>query len=238
MKSTPFEFRFRLLIAYLLYAIGFWAPWIRNGERTTAWLELTGLMAAHRLLSLEAASLLITGLAIACVVLGALLRVWGTAYLGNVTVWASAMHAQEVTAAGPYRHTRNPLYLGSFLIAVAVSILMPWSGSIFFVLATVILYLRLIHGEEIFLAAQQGDAYRAYKARVPRLLPSIAPKTPAASQRPAWLQSLLGETFPVALAICFAVLAWSYNAQLLTRAVIICFGASLVVKAFLPKAKN
>jgi uncharacterized membrane protein len=34
---------------------------------------------------------------------------------------------------------------------------------------------------------------------------------------------------------CFAVLAWRYNAQLLTQALIVCFGVSLVVRALVVK---
>jgi uncharacterized membrane protein len=34
---------------------------------------------------------------------------------------------------------------------------------------------------------------------------------------------------------CFAALAWRYNATLLTQALLICFGLSLVVRAFAAK---
>lgn len=239
MKATRFEFRFRLPIGVVLYALGFWAPWLRygadRGHITTTWLELTGALASHHWLELQPASLLITSLAIACIALGAMLRVWGAAYIGSATVKSAAMHAPTVVAAGPYRHLRNPLYLGSFLVAIAVSILMPPTGAIFFLIATAIQMLRLILGEEAFLESQQGEAYRAYKARVPRILPNPLPRVSASSLKPAWAQALLGEIYPVALAVCFAVLAWRYNANLLMQAVIVCFGASLVVKAFLPQ---
>lgn len=240
MKATRFEFRYRLIIGVLLYVLGFWAPWLRygadRGHVTTTWLELTGALASHHWLALEPASQLVTSLAIALVTLGALLRVWGTAYIGAATVKSAAMHAPAVIAAGPYRHLRNPLYLGSFLVAAAVSILMPPSGAIFFMVATAVQFQRLIFGEEHFLASQQGEAYAAYKARVPRIGPSPVPRVAASSLRPAWLQALLGELYPVTLAVCFAVLAWRYNAHLLMQAVLICFGASLVVKAFLTKS--
>ena len=41
----------------------------------------------------------------------------------------------------------------------------------------------------------------------------------------------MAEIYPVGMTGCFAVLAWRYNAQLLTQALIICFGVSLVVRA-------
>jgi protein-S-isoprenylcysteine O-methyltransferase Ste14 len=239
MKATRFEFRFRLLIGVVLYVLGFWAPWLRygadRGHITTSWLEITGALASHHWLELQPASLLITSLAVVFVAVGAMLRVWGAAYIGSATVKSSAMHANQVVAAGPYRHTRNPLYLGSFFVATSVAILMPPTGAVFFLVVTAIQMLRLILGEEVFLESQQGAAYTAYKARVPRIMPSPLPRVPASPLRAAWVQALLGEIYPVALTVCFAVLAWRYNANLLMQAVIICFGASLVVKAFLPQ---
>jgi hypothetical protein len=92
--------------------------------------------------------------------------------------------------------------------------------------------IRLIFGEEAYLEAQQGEPYLAYKARVPRLIPSPTPRVLPSSVTPRWLPAILAETYPVAMTLCFAVLAWHYNADLLIRAVIICFGASLVVRAF------
>jgi hypothetical protein len=141
------------------------------------------------------------------------------------------MHAPGVVAAGPYRHLRNPLYLGSFVFSLAVAILMPPSGAVFFLVASLVQIFRLIFGEEAYLATRQGEAYLAYKARVPRLLPSPVARVAASFVQPRWLQALISETFPVAMTVCFAVLAWRYNAQLLTQAVLICFGVSLVVRA-------
>lgn len=240
MKATRFEFRYRLWIGFALYFLGFWAPWLRYGSGearvTTTWLELVGKLAATHAVTLQGASLLVTSLAIFFAAAGAALRVWGTAYLGAPIVTSGAMHAAGVVAAGPYRHLRNPLYVGSFVFSLAVAILMPPTGAVFFLSASVVQILRLILGEEAYLATQQGEAYLAYKARVPRLLPS--PVARVADSRlvnslvqPHWLQALISEIFPVAMTVCFAVLAWRYNAQLLTRAVLICFGVSLVVRA-------
>jgi hypothetical protein len=163
---------------------------------------------------------------------GAAFRVWGTAYLGAGIVTSGAMHAQSVVAAGPYRYVRNPLYFGSFVFSPAISILMPPTGAIFFVAAIFLQILRLILGEEAWLTAQQGEPYLAYKARVPRLIPSPVPRVPASTAQPRWLEAILAETYPVGMTLCFVVLAWRYNALLLTQAVIVCFGLSLIVRAF------
>jgi len=238
VQATQFEFRFRLWIGFAIYVLGFWAPWMRYGSfaapATTTWLELSGELS--RWLPLQTASVAVTSAAILFAVLGTVFRIWGTAYIGSSVVQSKSMHAHGVVAAGPYRHLRNPLYLGSFLFVVAMAILMPPSGAAFALVASFVQMLRLILREEPYMAAQQGEAYLAYKRRVPRLLPSPLARVPESAARPQWLQSVLAETFYVAMTVCFAVLAWRYNANLLTQALLICFGLSLVVRAFAVKS--
>jgi protein-S-isoprenylcysteine O-methyltransferase Ste14 len=239
VKATRFEFRHRLAIGFFIYLLGFWAPWIRYGpfagRSTSTWLELSGALASTHVLPLHFATLIVTLLAIVLAALGAAFRVWGTAYLGAGIVTSGAMHAQSVVAAGPYRYVRNPLYFGSFVFSLAVSILMPPTGAIFFVVAIFLQILRLILGEEKYLAVQQREPYLAYKAQVPRFVPSLAPRVLASTAQPHWTEAILAETYPVGMTLCFAVLAWRYNSLLLTQAVVICFGLSLIVRAFIVK---
>lgn len=242
MKATQFEFRFRIIIGFLLYVLGFWAPWARylggSGRVSTTWLELSGAIASAHWLSLESATIVVTVIALLCAIKGTGLRVCGTAYLGTAIVHDSSMHGTDVVAAGPYRYVRNPLYLGTFVFSIAISILMPPTGAIFFLGAQAIFYYRLILGEEAFLAVQQGEAYLAYKQKVPRLWRSLRARVPASAARPQWLTSVLAESYYVSFTLCFAVLAWRYNAYLLIKCVIICFGASLVIRAILPQAQK
>jgi hypothetical protein len=51
--------------------------------------------------------------------------------------------------------------------------------------------------------------------------------------RPHWGQAVLSETYPIAFALSFAVLAWRYNARILIQCLLICYGGSLVVRAML-----
>jgi protein-S-isoprenylcysteine O-methyltransferase Ste14 len=238
-KATPFEFRFRMPILVLFYVLGFWAPWERSGgaNPATAWLVLSGSLARLHWLSLATATEAVTIAAIVCAFAGALLRIWGSAWLGSAIVAASRMHARGVLADGPYRHLRNPLYLGSLLFSLAIAILMPLTGALFFLAASLLFYLRLILGEEAYLATQQGEVYLDYKQHVPRLLPALRPRIPASGARPNYGQGLLGELYPLGMACCFLVLAWRYNSQLLVQALLICFGLSLVVRALLPKVR-
>ena len=235
MKATRFEFRLRVAIISALYFLGFWAPWERLGAagnpnpmRLWSWLAIEASRTG--LISVAAAYLAVTIAAVALALMGAGFRVWGTSYLGHFVMRNKAMQAGAVMASGPYRHLRNPLYLGMLLTSFAIAVLMPASGALFFVLAMLLLTLRLIGGEEAFLAGQLGEAYSDYRKSVPSLLPSLRPRMVGVDGAPtsgcrAWCRNAFRSPLPSA----FVALAWRYDASLLTRCVLICFGASLVV---------
>jgi protein-S-isoprenylcysteine O-methyltransferase Ste14 len=238
MKATPIEFRLRLLILLALYFIGFYAPWLRFGATaptTTAWLALSATLARWQWLPLDQASLLVTSLAVLCAVVGAALRLCGTAYLGASVVHAGSMQAGKVMAAGPYRFVRNPLYLGSWILSLGIAILMPPSGALVFVVLEGLFYFRLILGEEAFLAVQQGESYLEYRRRVPRLVPGFRTGLVSSGARPQWLTAVAAEVFPMLYAICLTALAWRYNPHLLIQCLLVAFGLSLVTRAFLPR---
>jgi len=243
VKATRFEFRFRVWIICVLYFVGFFAPWERLGAganpnpvRLWSWLSIE--WARTGLLSVGNAYLAITIAAVALAATGAVLRVWGTAYLGHFVMRNPAMQAGAVMASGPYRYLRNPLYAGMVLTSMAVAMLMPAGGALFFLAGMIVLTIRLIGGEERFLAGQLGEDYSEYRKMVPSILPSWKSRVAASTIKPHWIQSLLAEVYPVGAAVCFAVLAWSYDANLLTRCVLVCFGLSLVVRAVTGSREN
>jgi len=238
MKATPFEFRFRVWIVVAFYLLGFWAPWTRYGAvapPTTAWLALSTTLARWGWLPLDNATILVTSLAILLTLAGAALRIWGTAYLGSSIVHSSSMHGNQVMVSGPYRYVRNPLYLGTWLFAIGVSILMPPTGALFFLVVMALFYIRLILGEEAFLGSRLGAPYQEYRQRVPRLFPSPRAGVPASAAHPHWFESAYSEIFAAGFAVCYAVLAWHYDPRLLMRCLLICFGLSLVARALLPQ---
>lgn len=81
----------------------------------------------------------------------------------------------EVTMTGPYAHTRNPLYLGSMLMAFgfALAARSVWIAVALAVLFAVI-YVPVIRSEEAFLRSRFAG-YGAYAERVPRLVPRLRP---------------------------------------------------------------
>jgi protein-S-isoprenylcysteine O-methyltransferase Ste14 len=75
----------------------------------------------------------------------------------------------RLVADGPFKLTRNPMYLALVLLLLALSVGLP---SIWFLLASVILVLLLnrlaIVPEERYLEQEFGDRYTDYQARVRR----------------------------------------------------------------------
>jgi len=72
---------------------------------------------------------------------------------------------------GPYRFTRNPIYLGMFLglIGLAIALDNLW---LLMVLVPVALLIRygVVAREEAYLERKFGDVYRGYRSRVRRWL--------------------------------------------------------------------
>jgi protein-S-isoprenylcysteine O-methyltransferase Ste14 len=234
MNLAALGFRFRVVVFVLLYVLGLFPPWEwRGGSRSSLWLAASTWIARSGWLGLSSATLAVTLAALGCLGLGAILRVWGTAYIGSEIMRDAKMQGERFIAAGPYRYVRNPLYLGAWLVSLGVSILMPPSGAAFFLLAFSAFLLVLLSAEEQFLLKRQGDAYQEYRRRVPRLLPRMGTGGVASPARPRWVQAFLVETYPVGITLCFAVLAWRYNARILVQCVLVCYGLSLVVRAMM-----
>ncbi len=76
-----------------------------------------------------------------------------------------------IVTAGPYRFTRNPIYVGFSLIYIGVGL---WANTLwpFLLLPFILLVMQfgVIAREEVYLERIFGDEYRAYKRRVRRWL--------------------------------------------------------------------
>jgi protein-S-isoprenylcysteine O-methyltransferase Ste14 len=76
-----------------------------------------------------------------------------------------------VLQAGPFRVSRNPLYLGLIALDVGLALLMPSFWSLVLVpVGVVALFWGAIRPEERYLSAKFGAEYGAYRARVRRWL--------------------------------------------------------------------
>ena len=80
---------------------------------------------------------------------------------------------RELTQTGPYAHVRNPLYLGSILIAAGFALaLLSWIVALALATMFILIYVPVIASEEHFLRATFAD-FDDYCHRVPRLIPRI-----------------------------------------------------------------
>ncbi|HEY2857418.1 MAG TPA: isoprenylcysteine carboxylmethyltransferase family protein [Terracidiphilus sp.] len=86
---------------------------------------------------------------------------------------------QELTTTGPYAHVRNPLYLGSILMAAGFAVaLESWVVGAALAVMFVAIYVPVIASEERFLRVA-FPGFGEYCSRVPRLIPRLtAARTP------------------------------------------------------------
>lgn len=120
------------------------------------------------------------GLAVALA--GEAIRIWGVGYAGQTTR-ESAVTAPALVTAGPYAYVKNPLYVGNFVTALGFFV-MAAGGLPAIVQAGLLLLVAcwyfMVYGliiplEEAYLSRTFGEAYRAYSAAVPRVVPRLSP---------------------------------------------------------------
>jgi protein-S-isoprenylcysteine O-methyltransferase Ste14 len=93
------------------------------------------------------------------------LRLWGTLYLGG-------RRGRVLVSEGPYSLCRNPLYVGSFLVAMSVAAFLESLTIAAAVLVAAAVYVwGPIRAEERVLAETLGDDYVRYRAETPCFLP-------------------------------------------------------------------
>jgi protein-S-isoprenylcysteine O-methyltransferase Ste14 len=242
MGASKFEYKFRFILHGIIYTLGFFAPWnyaLHLDHNSTAREALFTFLGEHISTRNEAGFFVaVTTAALILTALGALLRTWGTAYVSAGIVQSRAMHGDAMLADGPYRRTRNPLYLGTLLHTLGLVIIMPPSGAVLTIVLIWILQIRLALAEEPFLAEKFGAPYLDYVARVPRFLPALEARVPAAGAKPHWLQAFLGELYFTGVFVTFAIFGWSFDPQPMRQGVIISFGTWLVLRALLPRTKT
>lgn len=111
--------------------------------------------------------------ALLLVALGGALRSWAMGYHTWRRVHGEGSERSLVTA-GPYAMSRNPLYLGSFMIGCGIA---SMSGYFWILAAFAVVfvagYWTIIRWEEGKLIEEFGKAYQRYAAGVPRLFPGL-----------------------------------------------------------------
>lgn len=102
--------------------------------------------------------------------LGAALNVWGVLTLRKAgTNINPSLPAIALVTSGPYRFTRNPLYLAGSLLLLGLSLVLNnlW-GVLAIIPLLIILHFGVILREERYLEAKFGESYRRYGSTVRR----------------------------------------------------------------------
>lgn len=113
------------------------------------------------------------------------------AFIGVAIRAAAAGHVKknrELTTTGPYAHTRNPLYLGSLIIAIGFGIASRnWWVALVIVVLFLAIYFPVIRSEEEFLRSE-FSGFDEYCTKVPRLIPRL--RAPAVTSKGTFSKEL------------------------------------------------
>jgi protein-S-isoprenylcysteine O-methyltransferase Ste14 len=108
---------------------------------------------------------LVAGAAVSLI--GVLLRAWASGHIRK---------NDALAISGPYAYTRNPLYLGSFILGLGFTIgAGRWWLAILFALLFLGIYLPVMRVESVTLAQLFGGSFQAYAKEVPLFLPRLTP---------------------------------------------------------------
>jgi hypothetical protein len=100
-------------------------------------------------------------------VLGLFLRAYAAGYLNK---------QETLTITGPYAYTRNPLYLGSAILALGAGIAThSWVAAAMLLAYFALFYFIVMKREEGELQRRYGVAFEAYARAVPLFFPRVRP---------------------------------------------------------------
>jgi protein-S-isoprenylcysteine O-methyltransferase Ste14 len=121
---------------------------------------------------------------------------------------------KQLAISGPYAFTRNPLYLGSVLLAAGFSVAShSWISTLLLAAYLAIFYPVVIRREQVELTALYGAAFEQYAAQVPAFWPRLSPAM-ASTERFSWqlyrqnreYEAAIG--LAVAMAILWILMLW------------------------------
>jgi protein-S-isoprenylcysteine O-methyltransferase Ste14 len=123
----------------------------------------------------------------------ALFALGAACYLWSVWNFARRGHGtplpidppKKLVVEGPFRYTRNPMYLGLFLALLGWTLRYQTLGLVLYSLAVAaVVNLFVIGYEEPHLRRTFGHEYDAYRAHVPRWLPRLSRRREAGPAAP------------------------------------------------------
>jgi protein-S-isoprenylcysteine O-methyltransferase Ste14 len=211
MEATDWEFRHRAVIFGAIIGCGF-ALYALDPPNSTA--SLANWLAARSMLDANAIAHLLFACAALVLALAALMRTWASAFLNARVVYAADVKSTHLVADGPYRHTRNPLYLANVLMASSLGAMMSRTGSVLAVAAMLTFCYRLIRREEAGMHSSQAENYASYCRSVPRLWPALRSRIAGSANRADWRTGLRAEAWYWGFAVALAAFAVTFNFKL------------------------
>ncbi|HXG71716.1 MAG TPA: isoprenylcysteine carboxylmethyltransferase family protein [Gemmatimonadaceae bacterium] len=97
---------------------------------------------------------------------GVLVRGWASGHISK---------NERLATSGPYAHTRNPLYFGSFLIAAGFAVAAHWGLLLLVVAFFALIYAPTMERERVNISGRFPEAYETYSANVPAFVPRPTP---------------------------------------------------------------
>ena len=129
-------------------------------------------------------------------ILGLLLRGYAAGYLRK---------HKQLAVSGPYAFTRNPLYLGSVLLAAGFSVAShSWISTFLLAAYLAIFYPIVIRREQSELQLLYGQAFVEYAARVPAFWPRFSPAM-ASTERFSWPLYLKNREYEATIGLAVAM---------------------------------
>ena len=111
---------------------------------------------------------------------GLLIRCWAC---GNIN------KEKKLAVTGPYRYTRNPLYLGNLILGIGIVIgAQSWYVLVIFIIYFLIFYPLIIQREKIRMREFFPEEYQEYKKKAPLFFPTLKPSLPKRKNTFSWIQ--------------------------------------------------
>jgi protein-S-isoprenylcysteine O-methyltransferase Ste14 len=217
--ATKFEYRHRYLIFALIYAF----TYVSYGVDRLNIVWALGHWRDGRPIALDTQVFTFAAIVAGS---GVTLWTWARAYLRADTDETSLVED------GPYRYVRNPLYLGSLLLAIGFGFFQSRLGFLLLIPLELTFVYRLIAFEETELRRRYSEAFLAYCRAVPRLLPTFSP-APATGERQAkWHQAIVRDLYLWGYVVTLIAFAVTLNDKVGHRFTAATIGVWLLQKAY------
>jgi protein-S-isoprenylcysteine O-methyltransferase Ste14 len=211
MKATTWEFENRALLFGMIFAVSFPLYYLDPQNSTAA---LADWIAARLHVDGDLVVRLLFAAAAVLLIVAAFIRTWASSYLCAAVVYAAQVKTASLTADGPYRRVRNPLYFANVIMAIGMGAMMSRAGFFVAVAAMLVFSYRLIFREEAELHATQGESYERYRETVPRLWPSLRARVAASGAKARWAEGFKAEGWYWGFALSLVAFAITLKVKL------------------------